>query len=339
MAVIFNGIKQPQSQLEEIQSEIYLSSDTIGKNLVAIDEGHKSGTDSYESKVSIVISDANRGPVTTTGNIQAIAEKTVVNLTTFNIEDVIDESVLLNTRFEKSMEAGAFKIVSDELAKKVLIDVAPAIGEAVDSMIWNGATVATKALVAASSLSAANKAIIATMPVAKIDSLGLKVLYNDSVSKTVPGAGASDCIQVATPAVITASTIAAEYQKIFNGAPAKVTLDRRNPAVFFMPYSHRAMIMEANNSATNFNKQFLVEGIGESESISFQGSKIEFVGLDKIGVFCDRRFLKVLMDLKSDTTGLIIEPEANASQRFIMKNIQTMATHVTNQRYITVHAK
>ena len=339
MAVVFNGVKQPQSQLEEIQSEIYLTSDTIGKNLVSIDEGHKSGTDSYESKVSIVISDANRGPVTATGNINAVADKTVVNLTTFNIEDVIDESTLLNTRFEKSMKAGAFNIVSDEFARKVLIDVAPAIGEAVDSMIWNGATTATKAAVAASALSAANKAIVAAMPTTKIDSLGLKVLYNDSVSKVVPGVGASDCIQVATPAVITAATIAAEYQRVFNGAPNKVTLDRRNPAVFFAPYSHRAMIMEANNSATNFNKQFLIEGIGESETISFQGAKIEFVGLDKILIFCDRRFLKVLMDLKSDVTGLIIEPEANASQRLIMKNIQTMATHVTNQRYITIHVK
>ena len=45
------------------------------------------------------------------------------------------------------------------------------------------------------------------------------------------------------------------------------------------------------------------------------------------------------MDLRSDVNGLIIEPEANASQRMIMKNIQTMATHITNQRYITLHVK
>lgn len=339
MAVTFNGVKVPQTQLEEIQSEIYLSSDTIGKNLVAVEEGHKSGTDSYESKVSITISDANRGPVTATGNIAASVDKTVVNLTTFNVEDVIDESTLLGTRFEKSMKAGAFNIVSDEFARKVLIDVAPAIGEAVDSMIWNGATTATKVLVAASALTAANKAIVAAMPVTKIDSLGLKVLYNDSLSKTVPGAGSSDCVQVATPAAITAATIAAEYQRVITGAPAKVTMDRRNPAVFFAPYNHRAMIMEANNSATNYNKQFLVEGTGESEVISFQGCKIEFVGLVSILILSDRRFLKVLMDLRSDVNGLIIEPEANASQRLIMKNIQTMSTHVTNQRYITLHVK
>lgn len=339
MAVTFNGVKQPQTQLEEIQSEIYLSSDTIGKNLIAIEEGHKSGTDSYESKVSIVISDANRGQVTATGNISAIAEKTVVNLTTFNIEDVIDESVLLNTRFEKSMKAGAFNIVSDEFARKVLIDVAPAIGEAVDSMIWNGATTATKALVAASALSAANKAIVAAMPVTKIDSLGLKVLYNDSLSKAVPGAGASDCVQVTSPAVISASSIAAEYQKVISQAPAKVTMDRRNPAVFFAPYAHRAFIMEANNSATNYNKQFLVEGSGDTEVVSFQGNKVEFVGLSSVLILSDRRFLKLLMDLRSDANGLIIEPEANASQRLVMKNIQTMSTHVTNQRYVTVHVK
>lgn len=339
MAVTFNGVKQPQTQLEVIQSEIYLSSDTIGKNLIAVEEGHKSGTDSYESKVSIVISDANRGPVTATGNIAAVADKTVVNLTTFNIEDVIDESTLLGTRFEKSMAAGAFNIVSDEFAKKVLIDVAPAIGEAVDSMIWDGATTATKALVAASALTAANKAIVAAMPTTKIDSLGLKVLYNDSLSKTVPGAGSSDCIQAAIPATITAATIAAEYQRIIKAAPVKVTMDRKNPAVFFAPYAHRSLIMEANNSATNYNKQFLVEGSGDSEVISFQGCKIEFVGLNSITILSDRRFLKVLMDLKSDANGMIIEPEANASQRLVMKNTQTMATHVTNQRYITIHVK
>ena len=339
MAVTFNGVKQPQTQLEVIQSEIYLSSDTIGKNLISVEEGHKSGTDSYESKVSVIISDANRGPVTATGNISAVADKTVVNLTTFNIEDVIDESTLLSTRFEKSMKAGAFGVVSDEFARKVLIDVAPAIGEAVDANIWDGATTATKALVAASSVSAANKAIVAAMPTTKFDSLGLKVIYNDSLSKTVPGAGASDCIQVATPAVITASTIAAEYQKIIKSAPVKVTMDRKNPAVFFAPYAHRSLIMEANNSATNYNKQFLIEGSGDSETISFQGCKIEFVGLNSITILSDRRFLKVLMDLKSDANSMIIEPEANASQRLIMKNTQTMATHITNQRYITLHIK
>ena len=72
MAVNFVGGTQNQTELEKIQQELYAESFTIRDGLIEIDEGHKSGTDSYESKVSVVISDANRGAVVATGNITAV---------------------------------------------------------------------------------------------------------------------------------------------------------------------------------------------------------------------------------------------------------------------------
>ena len=51
----------------------------------------------------------------------------------------------------------------------------------------------------------------------------------------------------------------------------------------------------------------------------------------------DPRYLKVIMDLMSDMSGLNIgEVGEGAMQRFI-KNIQTLTTWVTNQRYITLY--
>jgi hypothetical protein len=56
---------------------------------------------------------------------------------------------LLGTRFEKSMAAGAYNLISDEFDRRVLVQVQPAIGEKLENNVWNGATTATKASIAA----------------------------------------------------------------------------------------------------------------------------------------------------------------------------------------------
>ena len=67
MAVAFSGTKLPQSQLAEIQSEIYADFGTFRDRDIFIDEGHKSGTDVYESKVTVNMRAATTGEVTADG--------------------------------------------------------------------------------------------------------------------------------------------------------------------------------------------------------------------------------------------------------------------------------
>ena len=347
MAVNFTGDKTNQTEVAEILQELYAESFTMRDGLVDIDEGHKSGADVYESSATVTQSAHNTGPVTATGDIDLNANKTAVSLSTYNYEDIIDENSLKGTRFERSMKAGAFNIVSDEFDKKVLIQVAPAIGEDVENQIWNGATTATKAAVAAltpgaaqGSISAGAQTLVAAMPTRLLDSLPTVILYNASNAKAVPGAGLGDYIKVPSIAgSITAANIGAEYEKMYLAAPSKAVNHRAEPARIFAPLAHRQLIKVANNqvSATADNKNFVIEGSGENEVISYNGHIINFVPLDGFMIFAIPSYLKVLTDLMSDVSALNIGQEANGSQRRYIKNIQSMATWCVGQKYITLY--
>jgi len=267
-------------------------------------------------------------------------------LYTYNYEDTIDDNVLKGTRFEKSMASGAFNTVSDEFDKKVLIQVSPAIGEDLESKIWNGATTATKAAIAAltpgagqGSVSAGAQALVAAMPTTLFDSLTAKVIYNDSQAKTVPGAGLGDYIKVAGTTV-TSSNIAVEYGKIYAGAPEKLVnnTDPMAQPIIFAPRGDRQLIKIANNAVGAAQQlNFLVEGSGINEKISYNGIEIKFVPMVGFRILTAGMFLKLLMDLTSDVSNLMVDRMANGAMQRYIKNIGSIATWVTNQKYITLY--
>ena len=343
MAINFTGSTRNQEELEKIQEELYQDSKTLREAVITIDEGHKSGTDVYESKVTVTQSALNLGEVTATGNIGLGFNSTPVTLTSFNYEDIISDNSLKGTRFEKSMKKGAYEVVSDEFDKKVLIQITPAIGADLEAKFWNGATTATKAAIAAltpgagqGSITAAAQTAVAAMPTTLYDSFITRILYNNSQSKTVPGNGLGNYIKV-TGTTISAANIAAQYALLYAGADSKVT-DNPN-AQFFVPLGHRQFIKAANNAVGAAQQvNFLVEGSGENETISYNGHKINFhpVGATFM-VFTLPEYLIVLTDSKSDVNSLQIGQVANGAMQRYIKNVQSMATWVTNQRYITLY--
>ena len=345
MAVTFTGTKLPQSELAEIQQELYQDSLTFRDRIVDIQEGHKSGTEVYESKATVTAKAATSAGVTADGTIDLAAQRTPVSLTSIEFSDIVDESTLLDTRFEKSMQAGAFNRISNEFDNAVLQQVTPAIGESLESMIWDGATAAQKVLIAAlvpgapqGSISAGAQTLAAAMPVNLINSIPATILYNASQSKATPGAGLGDYKKVLSIAAVTSATIAAEYGKLYAAAPSKVVNNVTNVPLIYAPLGDRQLIKIANNAvgaASNIN--FLVEGSGVSEKISYNGIEIKFVPLVGFRILTDPRYLKVLMDLVSDMSTLNIGEVANGAMQRYVKNVQTLATWVTNQRYITLY--
>ena len=343
MPINYTGTTRNYTELEAITEELYQDSKTLRERVIDIEEGHKSGTDVYESKVEVAMTALNTGEVTATGDIDLNVQKTPVALVAFNYEDRINDNALKGTRFEKSMKAGAYEVVSDEFDKKVLIQIQPAIGADIENKLWNGCTAATKVLIAAlvpgagqGFITAATQVAVAAMPVTLFDSLVVKTLHNDSQSKTVAGAGLGDYIKV-TGTTLTSANIAAQTALLYAGAPSKVT---DNPdAEFFMPLACRAFIKVANNTvgaAQNIN--FLVEGSGANEKISYNGHKINFHPLGAtFMIFTIPAYLKVLTDSTSDLNSLQIDKVANGAMQRYIKNTQSMATWVTNQRYITLY--
>ena len=337
MAVNYTGTKTERGEYAEIVQEIYADSPTFRGETIELVEGHKSGLDVYESSSDITFTTANYGPVTT-DNVNLKAQKSIVNLQTFNVEGIIDESSLKGTRFEKSMAAGAYNVVSDEFDQKVLVQVTPAVGAKLESWVWNGATAATKAAIAAltpgagqGSITAGAQTLVAAMPVTLFDSIPATMLYNDSQSKAVPGAGLGDYLKVAGTTVTTAN-IVAEYVKIYNAIPDDVlVMTGEDAPVIYAPKGDYKLIKSVNRvQGAALQENFVGNSFND---MYFNDVKIIFVDLTGFRIVAQKRNLKLVMDLLSDSSQLIIEKEANASTRRILKLINSMTTWVVKQKW------
>ncbi len=337
MAVTYTGTKTEAGEYAEIAQEIYADSPTFRGETIELVEGHKSGLDIHESSAEITFTAANYGQVTA-DNVNLKSQKSIVNLKTFNVEGIIDESSLKGTRFEKSMKAGAYNVVSDEFDQKVLIQVQPAVGAKLESWVWDGATAATKAAIAAlvpgagqGSITAAAQTKVAAMPTTLFDSIPATMLYNDSQSKAVPGAGIGEYIKVAGTTVTTAN-IVAEYVKIYNAIPNNVLVMTGDDApVIFAPKGHYKMIKSVNRvQGAALQENFVGTSFND---MYFNDVKIVFVDLVDFVIAAQKYNLKLVMDLLSDSSQLIIEKEANASTRRILKLINSMTTWVVKQKW------
>jgi len=338
MAVSFTGVKSAQSEYPEIIQEVYADSPTFRGETIEVVEGHKSGMDIYESSASVTFSTANYGPVTA-DNVTLSSQKSTVNLKTFNVEGIIDESSLLNTRFQKSMKAGAYEVVSDEFDKAVLVQVQPAAGAKLENGVWNGATAATKTAIAAltpgaaqGSVSAGAQALVAAMPTTLFDSIPATMIYNDSQSKAVPGAGLGDYKKVLSIAAVTSASIVAEYVKIYNTIPDEIlVMTGEDAPVIYAPKGDYKLIKSVNRvQGAALQENFVGNTFND---MYFNDIKIVFVDLVGFRIVAPKYHLKLVVDLLSDSSQLIIEKEANASTRRIIKMINTMTTWVVRQKW------
>jgi hypothetical protein len=338
MAITYTGTKTEAGEYAEIVQEIYADSPTFRGETVEIVEGHKSGMEIYESSAEITFSDANYGSVTT-DNVALKTQKSIVNLKTFNVEGIIDESSLKGTRFEKSMAAGAYNVVSDEFDKAVLVQVTPAVGAKLESWVWNGATAATKTAIAALTpgagqglISAGAQTLVAAMPTTLFDSIPATMLYNDSQSKATPGAGLGDYKKVLTPATVTTASIVAEYVKIYNAIPDDVLVKTGDDApIIYAPKGDYKLIKSVNRvQGAALQENFVGNSFND---MYFNDVKIVFTDLVGFRIVAQKNNLKLVMDLLSDSSQLIIEKEANASTRRILKLINTMNTWVVKQKW------
>ena len=345
MSITITGGTRNYQQLEEIQEELYQDSKTFRENVIDIQQDFKSGADVYESKVTFAMSALNTGKVVATTDLVLGVQKTALSLVTFNYEDVIDDNSLKGYRFETSMKAGSFNTISDEFDRKVLIQITPAIGDDLENKIWDGALAATKASVAAltpgagqGSISAAAQTAFAAMTSNLFDSITATIIYNASQSKTTPGAGLGDYIKVAGTTV-TSANIAAEYGKLYAGAPQKVVNNTSTPPMIFAPLGDRQLIKIANNSVGAAQQvNFLVEGAGVNEKIYYNNVEIYFVPLRAtFRILTIPKYLKVLMDLSSDMSSLMVDRVSDGAMQRYVKNIQSIRCWVTNQRYITLY--
>jgi hypothetical protein len=343
MSITFTGVKVPQSELPEIQSEIYADWGTFRERDVNIQENHKSGAEVYESKVSVVNEAYSSAAVTASAGVAAV-NRTVVNLTKTMFKDVIDYSVLLDTRFEKSMKQGAFNTVSTEFDNAVLVFITPAISEDMEKMTWDGATAAQQTAIAAltpgagqGSISAGAQTLVAAMPTRLVNSIPATILYNDSQSKDTPGAGLGDYIKVGATAY-DSTDIADEYAKMFAGIVPEVLNDKVNAPVIYAPLADRQLMMTANNSkGAASNKNFLFTDATLHSKAYYNGVEIRFKPLGTFHIISPPKYILILFDLLNDMNILETGKMADGADQYYYKNVQAFTTWCTNQKLITLY--
>lgn len=344
MAFEFDGVKLPQTELELIQKEIYADWETFREQDIHISQGHKSGVEVYESKVSVGMQAYDSGAVEA-GSDELTLQRTPVSLTKIMYKDQVDYNVFLNTRFENSMARGAFNTVSNEANNQLLQQISPAIAQDMESKTWSGATAATKTAIAGLTagagqgyISVSAQTAVAGMDTNLFDSLIVKVLYNDSISKVVSGAGLGDYKKVVGFAgSIDETNIANEYALLYKTLDPKV-IKNATPTIF-APLSHRQYMMVANNSVgASSNQNFVFSGTGLDAKAYYNGIEVKFKPLDEnFMIATPPNYLKLLFDLVGDMSELKIGDVANGADKKWYKNVQAIGTWCTNQKYITVY--
>jgi hypothetical protein len=163
------------------------------------------------------------------------------------------------------------------------------------------------------------------------------MIYNDSQSKAVPGAGLGDYKKVLTIAAVTSASIVAEYVKIYNVIPDEVlVLTGEDAPVIFAPKGDYKLIKAANRvQGAALQENFVGTSFND---MYFNDIKIVFVDLIGFRIAAQKFNLKLVVDLLSDSSQLIIEKEANASTRRIIKIINTMTTWVVKQKWNVLYA-
>ena len=169
------------------------------------------------------------------------------------------------------------------------------------------------------------------MPTTLFDSVPATMIYNDSQSKAVPGAGLGDYLKVAGTTV-TSANIVAEYVKRYNTIPNDVLVMTGDDApIIYAPKAEYKLIKSVNRvQGAALQENFIGNSFND---MYFNDVKIIFVDLVGFAIVAQKMNLKLVMDLLSDSSQLIIEKEANASTRRILKLINSMTTWVVKQKW------
>jgi hypothetical protein len=135
-----------------------------------------------------------------------------------------------------------------------------------------------------------------------------------------------------TGTTVTTANIVAEYVKIYNAIPNDILVMMGDQApVIFAPKGDYKLIKSVNRVQGDAQQENFV---GNSfNDMYFNDVKIIFVDLVDFRICGQKNNFKLVMDLLSDSSQLIIEKEANASTRRILKLINTMNTWVVKQKW------
>lgn len=321
MALTYSPVELRGKAAAEVLGALFFENSTVADGIVGFEDNVKAQTIFTEVENSVTLQSYSSGAPTSQGSLGAT--DTLVTPVKYMAYVEFDPETLRKSRFNTSMQAGAWNILSSEFEQKVLGSYASQISAEAEYKFWNGATSATKSTISGLvGATTQEKALAAAAPASDFDGV---------VTKLTAGLKR----QIVSGTTITSANIATEYAKAYaKVADAKLLASRVKP-VIYAPKSHEVFINTYNTNATYRD----VFGKDASGNLTYNGIVIKFVPFasDNIIVIAVPNFISWTTDLESDLSTVKIERIAPNREDMFLKAIFTLEAYVGNQKNIVLY--
>ncbi len=334
MAITYSKVDIKGVAAEPIIEELLFENNTLGQELVTLEDNVKAETIFTESSATATLQAYTSGAPSSAGSLDLFDTTVTPDKVMFYQE--FDPNTLRFSRFKRDMRPGAWEIFSNEFERIVIGGIyAKEISLAMEKEFWLGVKSATKTAIAAltpgagqAAVGAAEQAQIAALTASQTDGVLAKMIYNNSNAAATAGLGGRVKVAGTT---ITASNIKAEYDKIYAAIPA-VALAQNELPMIYAPYSHKQLIVQANNVTTDYTKPFNVND--NASEIYFNGLKVVFVPLpEKVVIAALKSHIIWATDLVNDFNTMKMDYIATNRDDMFIKNEATITAHIANQAF------
>ena len=328
MAISYTPVDIRGVAVEPILEEVLFANKTIGDGYVTFNDNIKAGTIFTEAGVDVTAQLYTGSALSSSGSIN-ITDRTITPTKLEYKQTFLQES-LRSSRFNRSMNPGAFNIESSEFASTVLAMVGPNVSQDAESIFWGGMTAATQTAIAAltagagqGSITAATKTAVAALTPGLVDGVFAKVLYDN--------AALGGYIKV-TGTTVTAANIAAEMAKIFAAIPAENLNDTVSPTVIYAPRAWKQLCYNANNAVGAAQQiNFAINGSDfNSSRVFYNGVELLFIPAPNNLMAYTQRKAAVSWntDLLDDVNRFEVGKLVNDGDVQFVRSIYTLAANV-----------
>lgn len=326
MALSYSPVDIRGAAVEPILEQVLFANKTIADNYVTFNDNIKAGTIFTEDNIAVTAQLYTGAALSASGTI-TVTDR-IITPTKLEYKDTFLQETLRSSRFNRSMQAGAWNIDSSEFGSVVLAKYGDVVSQDAESQFWGGITAATKTAIAAltpgagqGSLTAATQTAIASMTAGPVDGVFAKIIYDN--------AALGGYIKV-TGTTITSSNIAAEYAKAYAAIPAENLADMTSPVRFYAPRSHRQLMRIANNAVGAAQQiNFLFDSAANDSRAYYNGVEVCFVPFPENRIYAQRpAAISWNTDLVDDVNRFEVGKLVNDGDTQFIRAIYTLAANV-----------
>lgn len=327
MPLNYSPVTYTGNLVEPILEQVFFANKTISDGYVTFNDNIKAGTIFTEAGMTVTAQLYTGAALSATGSIN-ITDRTITPVK-LEYKNTFLQEALRTSRFNKSMQKGAWNIESSEFASNVLSMFGPAVSQDAENQFWGGITSTTKTAIAALTagatqgyMSSSTQTAVATLTAGSVDGVLAKILYdNSAVGSYIKVAGTT----------VTSSNIAAECAKIYAAIPAENLADTTSEVVIYAPRAWRQLMRIANNSVGAAQQiNFLFDSAANDSRCYYNGVEVLFVPFPLPNVAYAQRKVAVSWntDMTDDVNRFEVGKLVNDGDTQFIRAIYTLAANV-----------